>query len=190
MASLADYIYEVKLGKDPNIDKIFNEALKQVFSDRYFNKIENKLTKRIDVIEKKGPANTVAWNKGTTIFINPNEFNKRDMKNKMKYLLHEFLHVLQHSKSGMFMRDFKELRNLSRKLFSISKKYTKDVGLFLTGKKVPGRFINHEEALSYLMNDSIQWNQINAKGRKVFLNELQKSGIFDLSSNFWRSRLQ
>lgn len=188
--NLNDYLYEVKIGKDANIEEIFNEALKQIFAPAYLNKIENTLLNRIDIKEKRANSNTVAWNKGMKIFVNKNEFDKRGTSAKIKYLLHEFLHVLQHSRKGIFFKQFKEMSNLSKKLYDIAKKYTENVGEFLTGKNVPAKFINHEETLSYLMNDSFNWSKINSEGKKKFLEELKKSGIFNLNTDFWKKRLR
>jgi len=190
MARLYDYIIEVQLGSDPKLNKLFNLALKQVYSPEYLSKIDRILSKKINLKEKilKDP-NVAAWNKGTTIYVNKPVFYSKPIKEQIKYLLHEFVHLLHHSKNFILLKNFKEMKNLSSKLYKIVAKNSKDVGKFLTGKPLNKKFINSEEVLSYLMNDSINWNYISPQGRQLFINELKHSNMFNLEHPFWKKRL-
>lgn len=191
MPRLHDYLTELAIGKNPEIEKVFNLALKQVYSAGFLNKIENKITNRVKVKEKvmKDP-NVVAWNTGTGIFVNKPVFYSKPIKEQMKYLLHEFVHVLHHSKGFLWMKNFKEVKTLTDNLWKIIEQHAKNKGRFLTGKDVDSKFINKEETMSYLMNDSIKWNEITPEGRMQFINELKKSDMFNLQHPFWIKRLK
>lgn len=191
MARLNDYLIELKIGKNPEVERVFNLALKQVFSQTYLNKIENIITKRIKLKEKiSKDQNMVAWNEGTNIYINKPIFYAKPIAQQMRYLLHEFMHVLHHSKSFLILRNFKEMKNLSNALWPIIEKHTKNKGTFLTGKTIDKKYLNKEETVSYLMNDSIKWNQITPEGKSLFINELKRSGMFNLQHAFWLKRLK
>ena len=191
MARMNDYLIELKIGKNPEVEKVFNLALKQVFSQTYLNKIENIITKRVKLKEKiNKDQNMVAWNEGTNIYINKPIFYAKPIAQQMRYLLHEFMHVLHHSKSFMIIRNFKEMKNLSNALWPIIDKHTKDKGAFLTGKSIDKKYLNKEETVSYLMNDSIKWNNITPEGKQLFINELKRSGMFNLQHPFWLKRLK
>ncbi len=191
MARLNDYLIELKIGKNPEVEKVFNLALKQVFSQTYLNKIENIITKRVKLKEKiNKDQNMVAWNEGTNIYINKPIFYAKPIAQQMRYLLHEFMHVLHHSKSFMIIKNFKEMKNLSNALWPIIDKHTKDKGAFLTGKSIDKKYLNKEETVSYLMNDSIKWKNITPEGKQLFINELKRSGMFNLQHPFWMKRLK
>jgi len=191
MARLNDYLLELKIGKNPEIEKIFNLALKQVFSAQYLNKIESTINKRIKIKEKIiKDQNMVAWNEGTNIYINKPIFYAKSSTQQIRYLLHEFMHVLHHSKSFFILRDFKEIKKLSSALWPIVKENTKDIGMFLTGKSINKKYLNKEETVSYLMNGNIKWNQISPKGKQLFIAELKRSNIFNLQDQFWLKRLK
>ena len=191
MARLNDYLIELKIGKRPDVEKVFDLSLKEVFSLTFLSKIENTIKKRIKIKEKiSKDQNVVAWNTGTTIFINKPVFYTKSLKQQMSYLLHEFVHVLHHSKSFFVIRNFKEMKQLSKKLWDIIEDNTRDKGMFLTGKRIDKKFLNSEETVSYLMNGSIKWNFITSRGKLLFINELKKSGMFNLSNQFWIKRLK
>lgn len=188
--NLNDYLIEIKLGDNPELESIFNLALKQVFSENYLNKIESKIKKQIRIKEKHSKnQNEVAWVQGNTIYINPPVFNSKNKKTQIKYLLHEFMHILNNTKSFIVSSQFKEIKQLSKKLWEIIKKHSDNPGLFLTGKEVDDKYLNYQEALSYLMNDKIKWEKISLQGKQLFLEELQKYNIFNLQHEFWKKRL-
>lgn len=191
MPYMNDYLTELELGSDKEVENYFNLALKQVFSKSYLSKIEKTINNKVKFKEKvnKNP-DVVAWAQGTTIYVNRPEFEKRDAKSKIKYLLHEFLHILNNSRSFIIVKQFKEINELSKKLWSITKKHAKDPGLFLAGRSIKGSFLNNQEALSYLMNDKINWKAISPEGAKLFKQALKDSGVFNIEHEFWKKRLQ
>jgi len=190
MANMNNYLIELQIGKDPEIEKVFNLALKQVFSSEYLTKVEEAINKRIKIKEKTGKPGVVAWVVGTTIYINKQEFYARNIKQQIKYLLHEFLHVLHNSKSFVFFKKFKEVDILSKRLWFIIKKYTTEPGDFLNKKGgVPRHLLNKQESLSYLMNDSMDWKQMKPGGKAMFIKALDDSKVFNLKHQFWKTRL-
>ena len=187
---LNDYLTELKIGKDPELETIFNYALAQVFKESYLNKIENKIKGRIKIKEKINKnQNVVAWNQGTIIYVNKPVFFAKAKGLQIKYLLHEFTHVLHHSKSFLIKRNFKDLNQLSHRLWKIANQHTKNLGVFLTGKNVEKKFLNPEETLAYFMNNQIKWKYISPEGKVLFLKELNGANIFNLTSPFWKARL-
>jgi hypothetical protein len=189
--NLEDYLFEVKMkGVSPKLESLFNEAIKEVFSSAYFNKIEKDLAKKIGMKKVKLKDNKVAaYTMGSTIYVNEPYFESISPKKQMDYLLHEFIHILQKSKKFFLLSSFKELNSLGIKLWKIVKKESKNPGKFLTNKDTPSHLINKYEVIAYLMNNSINWNEISSDGRRQFKNLLKSSGLFNLSSNFWKKRL-
>ena len=190
MANLKDYLVELQIGKSPELETIFNYALKQVFSENYMKKIDTKIRKRIKVKEKVNKnTNVVAWNVGTVIYVNRPVFYNKTRGQQIQYLLHEFMHVLHHEKSFMIARTFPEMKALSKNLWKILKSESTDIGKFLTGQDVNKKLLNSEETISYFMNNKINWRYISPRGRDAFLEEIQASKIFNLQGPFWRARL-
>jgi hypothetical protein len=190
MPYLNDYIIELKLGKDAELESIFNLALKEVFSAEYLSKIDSTIKKRVKVKEKiNHRTNVVAWVEGTTIYVNKPQFYARDKASQIKYLLHEFMHVLMNSKSFFVINKFKEVKNLSELLWTIIKKHTDDPGKFLTGTSQKKSMLNSQEALSYLMNDKIKWSAMSPVGIRFFKKTISDSKLFNTGSRFWKSRL-
>lgn len=191
MPYMHDYLTELTLGNNPDLEKFFNYALQQVFTNEYLSKIDTILSKKIKLKEKmsKNP-DVVAWVEGTTIYVNKPEFYARDVKSRIRYLLHEFMHILNNSKSFIFVKQFKEINELSKKLWAITKKHAKDPGMFLAGRSIPAHLLNNQEALSYLMNDKVQWKNISPEGAKLFKQALKDAGVFNLDHAFWKSRLR
>ena len=191
MAYFHNYLVELQIGKDANLEKLFNLALRQVFSPQYLQKIEGEIKKRIKIKETINKnTNIVAWVQGTTIYVNTPIFNQREYPAKIRYLLHEFMHVLNNSKSFLVQSKFKDIKDLSNKLWEVVKEHTKDPGKFLTGNTIDKKLLNNQEALSYLMNDKIQWGEITPEGKKSFIEALEKSGVFNLEHEFWKKRLR
>ena len=117
-------------------------------------------------------------------------FNKLGMDKKISYLLHEFIHILQLSKSFFILKKFKEIHELSNILDRIVKNnLTKKYSIFLTGRNLN---LGEEkyEIISYLMNDSIDWSAITPQGKKQFIEALRSSRLFNLNSSFWIKRLK
>lgn len=184
--TLENYLLEVKLGKSPEVEALFNAALEQIFSKRYLQKIENIIRKRIRIKEVKMKPGAVAFNTGNTIFISRDEFPKIKKDRQINYLLHEFVHILQRKKAFFLFSRFKDLNILTKKLVPIISKHATNLSVFLTGKNVdlgPGK---SHEILAYLLTNSIKWNAISVEGKAAFTQELKKSGLFNLSSKIWR----
>lgn len=188
---MSDYLTELKIGKDPTIEKFFNAALLEVFTPEFIERIENKIKGRIKIKEYATDRDEGAYTRGNTIFVNKTFFDKLSYKKKLKYLLHEFIHILQKSKNFFIIKAFGELDKLTRKLNAIAKKHlVKPYNIFLTSKNVDiGRGGKHE-ILAYLMNNSIDWSALSPIGRAAFEEAITGSNIFNLKSNGWKNRIR
>jgi predicted metallopeptidase len=189
--SLSDFLDEVTLGKNESLNRIFNLALAQVFSQQFLNKINNEIRKRIKLKEiRNRNQDVLSYNRGNNIYINSIPFNQRGVKEKMQILLHEFMHLLQRKKKAFFFKNFKEVDTLTNNLLKIAESHlNKPLSVFLTGRNVnlgPG---GKHEMLGYLMNDKIGWEAISPEGKKLFIEELRRSRLFNLSHPFWKKRL-
>jgi len=189
--SLEDFLDEVTLGKDESLNRIFNLALQQVFSPQFVSKIDNEIKKRIKLKEINNKNQDIlSYNKGNNIYINSIPFNKRGVREKMQLLLHEFIHLLQRKKKSFLFKNFKEIDSLTNNLVKVTEaNLNKPLSVFLTGKNMnlgPG---GKHEILGYLMNRSIDWSAISPEGKKLFINILKNSRIFNLSHPFWKKRL-
>lgn len=191
MAYIEDLLYEIKIGNNKNIESLFNYMLSQIFDEAYLKKIEMLLNNKvIKIIEKEERKDIVAWTVGTTIYVNPDEFNARNIESQIKYLLHEFIHVLNNSKSFFILNKFKEIKELSKTLWKITLEHSDNPGKFLTNKNINKNLLNDQEALSYIMNGNLNWAEISSKGRKLFIEAIKQSNIFNLDSKFWKERLK
>ena len=184
--SLTNYLLEIKLGKSPEVENLFNAALEQIFSKRYLQKIENVLHKRIKIKEVKMKPGAVAFNTGNTIFISRDEFPKIKKERQINYLLHEFIHILQRKKAFFLFSRFRDLNNLTKRLVPIVNKHATNLSVFLTGKNINLGAGKSHEILAYLLTNSIKWNAISQEGRVAFIQELKRSELFNLNSKIWR----
>jgi hypothetical protein len=185
-----EYIEESIKEINPELRKIFNKALSEVFSQRYLMLISEKLKDHLIIKEVEyDNDNVVAYNVGTKIYINKNQFWRYDEKKQVRYLLHEFIHILQRKRGFVFSK-FPEIRVLSKKLYTLVEKHSSQpVSVFLTGKNQdlgPGK---KWEVPSYFMNNSIDWRAIDEQGKALIISEIKNSGIFNTSSPFWKRRL-
>jgi len=184
-----EYLKEVELDTDPNLNYLFSVALRQVFSINFLAKIDQIIKKNIKIKTVNEKPGVIGYNQGETIFVNKNEFFQRSEEQQVRYLLHEFMHILQR-KRGMFFRKFPEIKNLTNDLKEIISKNSKyPLSVFLTGKKQdlgPGQ---KWEILSYFMNDSINWNAISAAGKQEMIKAFESSRIFNLDHAFWKKRM-
>jgi hypothetical protein len=192
---LNDFLIEAKTEEGEELEKAFGQALLKVFNPAYLPKIKKNISKDIKIKKKdfKNP-NAVAYTKGRTIYVNEPIFEKLDMKDKVKYLLHEFIHIMQNTSNFVVIRAFKEIFNLADKLYPIVKKnITKPLPFFLTGKNqslgTNPKYIKYE-IISYLMNGDIRWDAISKKGYLEFMDVLRKSRVFNLNSDFWVKRIK
>lgn len=171
------------------LQKIFNEALKEVFSPRYLNEISNKLKDTLKIKEVDEDGSVVAYNVGGTIYVNSNEFYNYSAKAQTRYLLHEFIHVLQR-KRGILLSKFKDIRKLTIEIHKIVKQHSQHpVSVFLTGKNQDLGGGGKWEVLSYFMNNSIEWGAVDDEGKTKIVSAMKSSGIFNTNSSFWKRRL-
>ena len=183
------YLQEVTLEGNVELDSLFNKALNQVFSISYLNKIEANIKRDIKLQEKEEKDGVVAFNVGDTIYVNPNEFHKLERTAQIRYILHEFIHVLQRRRGFLFSQ-FKEIRQLSKRIYKLIKKHSDyPPSYFLTGRVQSLGAGKKFEALSYFMNNSINWKAVDEEGRRKIIAELVSSGLFNMEHEFWRRRL-
>lgn len=184
-----EYLEEATKEADPELRKVFNKALLQIFTPRYLNEIAGKIGKYLDIKEVEEKTDVVAYNVGSRIFINKNEFYNNSVNAQARYLLHEFIHVLQR-KGGILLSRFKDIRKLTNELHKILKEHLKQpLAVFLTGKNQdlgPG---GKWEIISYFMNDSIEWGAVDDEGKTKVVSAIKNSGIFNTNSPFWKKRL-
>ena len=170
--------------------------MKQAFSPSFIKEIEDKINKRLKIKEQNlGNGIEAATGSKSAIIINPIEFNKFTLKKQIGILLHEFIHVLQLSKRFFVFNKFKELKNLTNKLYnivkgSLIKPFT--FQMFLNRERAgTGLGSGKEmEIIAYLMNDRLRWKAITPQGRKAFLQALKDSGLFNLNHEFWKQRIR
>lgn len=183
------YITEVTLGGNPELNKLFSNALRQVFNSSYLSKIDNFIKREIQIKEVEEKPGVVAYSQGKNIYVNTNEFYEASKEAQVRYLLHEFIHILQRYR-GMLTRKFKEMKKLTNDLRKVIKKNSKyPLSVFLTGQNQdlgPG---GKYEIIAYFMNDKINWNAITPQGKKEVIETLRDSKIFNLSHKFWQKRL-
>lgn len=171
------------------LQKSFNKALKEVFSERYLNEISKKLKDFIDIVEVDEKKGVIAYNVGSKIYINKNEFYNNDINQQARYLLHEFIHILQRRK-GFLASKFKDIRILTIRIYDILKKHLKQpISVFLTGKNQNLGSGGKWETLSYFMNNSIDWSAVSDEGKRLIISEIKRSNIFSTNSAFWKKRL-
>lgn len=174
-----------------DVQESFLNALVQVFSLKYIKRLDEKIVKKdIRFVEKdfKDPSKA-AYTVGRTIYVNEPVFDKLTTKERTKYLLHEFVHVMQNTKNFFVFKTFKEVYEVGASLNKIVKKHLiGSLGEFLTGSKQKVSSPKYE-VISYLMNGDIDWTQITPEGRSEFVKTLGNSGIFNLSTKFWEERL-
>ena len=192
MPLLKELLLEVELsGTEKNTENLFNYALNQVYAPHYIDKINSFIRNRIFIKEAESPKpNIVAWNNGSTIFINKPVFYEKTKTDQIQYLLHEFTHVMQNKRNFMITKTFPELHKLGEELYEIAQKNLQGtMAEFLTGhdQKLPTH--DEYEIVAYLMNGKIEWSALTNKGRKEFVNALYNSGIFNMRSNFWKHRI-
>lgn len=197
---LSDYLLEeVQLATESdnikNLQKIFNYGLKQVYSESFLPKVEEAIKNKVRLREKvSSKINEVAWiDNFNVIYINPPPFYSQTKENQVRIILHEFIHLLHSSRKFLFFKNFPEMKKLSSFLFRRVKSGLNrgsSVGEFLANKKnASSKYINREEVLAYLMTGSVNWNSITKEAKEDIIKALQDSGMFNLSSDFWRKRL-
>lgn len=188
---LKNFLLEVEIGEDASIEKMFNHALNLVFSTSYLNKINKFVKDKVTIIDAQDKnERIVAWNIGTKIYVNKQIFYSKKKSDQLRFLLHEFMHVLMNKKSFLVQRQFKDLHDLSQELYNIVKKgLTKPMSVFLTGEEQKIPTMDTQEIISYLMNGKVDFSAISPQAKNQFIAVLKNSNMFNLQSNFWRRRL-
>lgn len=188
---LNQYLTEVILTGDNELNIFFDDTLKKVFSPSYYNKIESTLQNKINLSYYNNPndraASFVKPGDNKHIYINKYFFDKYSREKKMEFLVHEFFHILQQSKSFLFQKKFKEIIDLDKTLEKIAIPYLKgSFTSFLTGQS--NETIDSDcEMLSYIVgNRSADWNRIDLRGKKLIQNTIENSGFFNTHSDYWK----
>jgi hypothetical protein len=182
---------EAAVGEKIRISNIFDIALEEVFSKSYLSKIRSKIKKDVFDEKEMGREGEVSSNffGNVRIKINPKALKNKNMYQKIGLLMHEFMHYLQESKSFFIVRKFKEVNNLTEKLYMIAKENLvakKSLKDFLPrNASVVSKF----EVIAYFIDDGLNWKVLTDRGRKEFLNAIVNSGIFNLSSKFIKNIL-
>jgi hypothetical protein len=177
--------------KDKQLNILFDRYLSQVFSENFKKKIDEVLRDKIsfkEVVDKN--RNVVAYTIGNVIHVNTPVFYSKNINKAILFVLHEFIHILQNSKSFFIVNKFSDIKNIENQLYSIvQKSLTKPYSVFLTGKQQPLHSSGKDEVLTYQMNGSIDWSALKPEAKEEYINILKQSGIFNLGSRFWKKRL-
>ena len=169
--------------KNEALNKLFRSRLPAVYSSAYLKKIDDVFDRNIKIKEFEKTSNIMAYTKGTEIYISDKIY---DIPNDQAviYLLHELVHALSNTSK------FNDLVQLNIKLSKlIEKNISKNnINKFLTGKDQDIHSNYKDEIVSYLMNNSLQWNMVDKKFIKEFIDIVFSSGIFNAKSSFWLKR--
>ena len=169
--------------KNEALNKLFRSRLPAVYSSAYLKKIDDVFDRNIKIKEFEKTSNIMAYTKGTEIYISDKIY---DIPNDQAviYLLHELVHALSNTSK------FNDLVQLNIKLSKlIEKSISKNnINKFLTGKDQDIHSNYKDEIVSYLMNNSLQWNMVDKKFIKEFIDIVFSSGIFNAKSSFWLKR--
>lgn len=184
-------INEVELEtRDKQLNILFDNYLSQVFSSSFKKKIDETLKDRIsfkEVVDKT--KNVVAYTIGNTIYVNSPVFYSKNRNKGILFLLHEFIHILQNSKSFFIVNKFNDIKTVEEQLYSlIQKNLIKPYSTFLTGKNQSLHSSGKDEILTYQMNDSIDWSAVKEGTKEQYIKILKQSGLFNLNSKFWQKR--
>lgn len=168
---------------DKQLDRDFKAALAQVFSPQFLSKINRLFNVTLKLKNFKERTNVMCYTVGTSIYVNAPLFKNTPHSKAVNYLLHELIHVLMNTKR------FPELNKLQSSLVGIVRAYVEygKESDFLTGKHQNLHSTWKGEVINYLFNDSINW-KISSKIKDAYYKALEESGIFNLSSNFWKKR--
>lgn len=188
--TLEQYLKEVEISGDEGATRDFNIILRQVFSLNYVKRIEDTIKKRIKIIKKDLPKGAVAMHSfGNKIIIDPEQYNSLEPKRRMIYLLHEFFHVLQNTKSFFIISKFKELEDLEKRIEKNIRPYLiKPLEVFLSGKNIwlGKKSVLRKEIIPYLILGNIDWTAIKQEGKQRLWETMRNSGVFNMSHPFWQ----
>ena len=125
----------------------------------------------------------INYTKGTDIYVSDKLYNL-PTEQSVVYLLHELVHALSNTAK------FNGLVQLNNSLWKLILKNIEknNINKFLTGKDQDIHSSFKDEIVSYLMNNSLQWEMVDSNFKKEFINIVFSSGIFNLESSFWKKR--
>lgn len=185
---LDSYLIEQKLKKDPDLLNFFNSFSSEVFDSGFLSKINKGIPdlKIKEVVNNN--KNLAAYTRSRyTIYINRPVFYRLKGEEKISILMHEFIHILQ-------FKRIPEINRLSTDLWNFVNRYKLpevSVSEVVLGKKfIKSKFMNKNEILPYLMNQNFRWEKMKEGSKEELVNILQRSRIFNLSSDFWKKKLE
>jgi hypothetical protein len=172
--------------RDETINSLFEKTLPQVFSPIMIKKIDRVFDGVIEPTEYSEKTTVVAYTKGNKIYVNTKNFYSIEPDKAIIYVLHEFCHLLQNQKA------FYDLKKVNNDLYYCAMPYLRiwKVSKFLTGKTQNIHSDYKQEFLTYLMNNSEQINMLPENVQKEYFSILERSGLFNMSSSFWKIRFK
>ena len=177
--------FNIDVKGSPVLSKKFMEALPQIFSPQALRKI-NRLNQTLVVDKYSNFGDIMAKTSHTKVTIS-SYCMSQPPDVAVKYLVHEFFHVLENLPS------YQEYRRINDSIFnSISEKleYGK-ITPFISGKN-DLHSDPKKECLSYLAgNGSYQWKMLpDGKLKGAIKQIISKSGQFNSDSQWWKSRFE
>lgn len=178
---------------DVSYEEILLRGIREVFSGEYLPKV-SQVAENIKIQEVVANNDITAYSQssisGTKTFVNKNVFTSFTPDQKKNTLLHEFIHILQNSRKYLLKSNFPEIKALENNLFSICRIYlTANLNRFLSGGNTQLKTTGKEEIVPYLMTGKVDWSVMKDEGKTKFLAALSSSGIFNLTTQFWKLRL-
>lgn len=165
------------------INNNFRKYIEQVFSKVFLKKIDRVFKEPLIIKDFEQDSNVMALTVNDKISVNSKMFNELNTEKSMMYIIHELFHVLQNS------TQFNEVKTVNRIL---CKKTTQKIPInkisrFLTGKTQDIHSDFKYEFLSYCSNFAFDWS-LCPELKTEYYNVLKNSGLFNLSSEFWKKR--
>jgi Ca2+-binding EF-hand superfamily protein len=104
---IKSYLLEVNLKIEEDLNKIFNFALGQVFTNSYVEKINKVFNdKEIEAKEVTKNQNFIAYAKGKIIYINKPAFYAIPREKQIRILMHEFINSLPFTLPSNLTEDY------------------------------------------------------------------------------------
>lgn len=172
------------LSGEQALDNLFTKYMSEVFSPSFLKKINRQYNTKINLRDFRERSNVMAYTQGTRIYVNRPMFLQTPKDKAMNYIMHELFHVLINSGR------FPELSELNKKLITIvSNGVEKDkISDFFTGKHQNIHSDWHGECINYLCNNSINWDVGVVGIKEAYKETLEESGLFNMTSSFWKKR--
>ena len=166
-----------------SINKNFRKYLYNVFSEVFIKKLDRVFKEPLIVNNFEENSNVMALTVKDKISVNEKMFNSLPLDNAMVYIIHELFHVLQNSNK------FKEIKTVNNLLcIKTLAKIPKDkINKFLTGKQQNIHSNYKDEFLSYCANSAFDWS-ISPILKTEYYEVLNRSGIFNMESDWWKKR--